>query len=167
MAIVDLAETGDAQAQETVAFMYASGMMGEVDMDKAIKWYKLAAKQGVKTASKSLSTLLQDENVSESIYWLMLASKQGDAVAQSLISLKYAKGIFIKKERVLAIAWMLTAISSASSTNERLPFSMKEIAADISTEEMNEAKKKAKKIRKLIEKQEWRQEIDSTSLVEW
>ena len=55
--IVALAEKGDPEAQNTLAWRYQEGIGVRKDYECAAKWYRLAAEQGVFQAQESLGGL--------------------------------------------------------------------------------------------------------------
>lgn len=98
---------GNAASQERVAHMYRKGRGVEKDKDEAIKWYRLAAEQGLSKAQFQLGFMLwgkggiksrslktgsavdgdykysfkgDDSNQIESYQWMMLAASQGGAL---------------------------------------------------------------------------------------
>ncbi|MGA3098963.1 MAG: hypothetical protein ABSF25_21105 [Bryobacteraceae bacterium] len=52
-----LAEQGDAEAQDTLAYAYYRGQGVPQDYAEAAKWYRKAAEQGEAVAQHSLGTL--------------------------------------------------------------------------------------------------------------
>lgn len=105
-----LAENGDADAQESMGWMYQYGesIYGEgipKDYTKAIKWYLMAAKQGNARAQLALGFLNLfgeglPQNETEAISWIRLAAIQGDPSAQDALG-----NLYSSKDATLAHIW--------------------------------------------------------------
>jgi len=54
---IEAAELGHVFAQYELARMYENGIGGEVDIEKAIQWYKAAASKKVREADEALKRL--------------------------------------------------------------------------------------------------------------
>ncbi len=81
------AETGDAEAQVNIAFMYYCGMHVNQDFVKAAQWYKKAADRNHPNAQFSLATLYEngegvEQDIEEAYFWYSLAERQGDEDAK-------------------------------------------------------------------------------------
>ena len=86
-AIRQLAEQGDAGAQNNLGNMYDSGEGVAENDAEAVKWYRLAADQGEAAAQYNLAGMYyRGEGVPESkvdaYFWWNLAAAQGDANAK-------------------------------------------------------------------------------------
>ena len=84
------AEHGDAISQFTLGFMYWSGRGTEPDQEKALKWFLLAADQGVPEAMYNAAKILLAKdfanNKKEAVRWLVKSSNAGYDAAHDLLS---------------------------------------------------------------------------------
>ena len=85
--IVDLAESGDAEAQIELAELYEEGEFCRKSDAKAAAWYLRAAEQGLAHAQIALGTLYVEgrglpEDREKALHWFEKAALQGDAVAR-------------------------------------------------------------------------------------
>lgn len=83
------AESGDANAQFGLGWMYANGKGVPKDAAKAVEWYQKAAAQGIAAAQYSLGSLYAvGEGVPKdwvlAYAWANLAAAQGDELAKKL-----------------------------------------------------------------------------------
>lgn len=80
------ADSGQIEAQLSMGRAYESGDPIERDIDTAIKWYRLAARQGSAEGAYRAATLIIDKNLNDTdkeiISLLELAANQGYAPAQ-------------------------------------------------------------------------------------
>ena len=77
------AEAGDADAQETLGLMYDDGEGVPEDDAEAVRWYRMAARQGHTSAQSRLANIVQ--------IWHRRA-EQGDADAQYSLGYMYVTG---------------------------------------------------------------------------
>jgi uncharacterized protein len=111
-------------AQYNLGLMYFHGTGVSQDYEEAIKWFKLAAEQGVVRAQYNLGLMyfhgngvLKDD--AEAFKWYELAAEQGHALSQYSLGVMYAKGIGAPKDSVLAHVW-LNQIASKERKAARL-----------------------------------------------
>lgn len=104
------ATQGDAEAQNSLGKMYATGNGVKKNFAEAASWYKKAASQGHVEAQRKLA-LLYDAGVGvkesriEATKWYRAAALQGDAEAQSELGLRYLHGLGVTKNPTTAIKW--------------------------------------------------------------
>ena len=101
---------------------------GEVvlkDEAEAVRWYRLAAEQGLAEAQFNLGFMyangegvLKDE--AEAVRWYRLAAEQGDAHAQFNLGLMYDKGEGVLKDSVLAHMWSNIAGANGNASARKL-----------------------------------------------
>jgi len=83
-----LADAGDAPAQYRLAGMYSGGQGLPQDIPEALKWYRLAAEQGLADAQYMLGVTYQmggrgvPADYSEALKWYRMAAEKGFANAQ-------------------------------------------------------------------------------------
>jgi TPR repeat protein len=92
-----LAEAGDAQAQYDLGVMYEVGIGIAANIQEAVRWYRLAAEQGLYIAQGTLGVKYFTgtgvaENDQEAVNWYRLAAVQGDPAAQRNLGVMYEYG---------------------------------------------------------------------------
>lgn len=105
--IMQLAQAGDANAQQSLAVLYATGDGVELDQAEAVKWYTLAAEQGNAEAQTTLGVhyalgLGVEKDQARAAEFYQLAVDQGIAVAQHTLAVKYALGQGVEEDQVHA-----------------------------------------------------------------
>ena len=108
--MTELAEGGDAIAQNRLGIRYALGQGVKMDMATANQWYRRAAEAGNPSAQNNLGkSYLHGTGLkvdyAEAFRWLTLAAKGGIAQAQNTLGTMYEKGIGTKTDMQQAAAW--------------------------------------------------------------
>ena len=109
--LIKEAEKGDSNAQFQLGLFYQRGL--QRDMDKALKWYKLAADQGHSAALEILGMLYLSgsgipKDATKGMRCLEKASENGNLSSNLTLGEIYSNGLFdIKKDNVLARKWLL------------------------------------------------------------
>ncbi len=105
-----LAEQGDVKSQLTLGGMYFDGLEVSRDIQQAIKYYELAANQGIAEAYYNLGFISEDygslfghESYQEAIKYYKLAIDKGDSNAHYRLGSMYDKGIGISQDYQEAI----------------------------------------------------------------
>ncbi len=85
-----LAQTGDAEAQYSLGFMYESGWGTQKDYQRAYDWYQRAAQQGHPKAQYNLGLLYfrglgVDQDKGLAYYWIQNAADQQDPRAREFL----------------------------------------------------------------------------------
>ena len=85
-----LAEQGDADAQNSMGWMYQKGLGVPQDFKTALKWYTLAAEQGNAYAQYNLGHMYTNgkgvpQDNKTAVKWFRLAAKQGHPRAQEQV----------------------------------------------------------------------------------
>ncbi len=98
-----LAESGDSQAQITMALMYDYGHGVEKNPSQSIKWYRMAAEQGIPIVQHDLGVkYFQGQGVEqdyrEAAKWWELSANAGVADSQFNLGLMHYRGIGIPKD---------------------------------------------------------------------
>ena len=109
--LLQLAESGDPQAQYQVAVCYQNGLGVTSNMAKAVEWYQKSAEQGYAEAQCSLGHCYEDggtlpQNFAEALKWYALSAQQGYAPAEYSLGLCYLYGRGVAKNRSTAINWI-------------------------------------------------------------
>ena len=91
------AVAGDSEFQFRVGVCYEYGHGIEKNSVEAVKWYKLAAKQGHATAQHNLGYAFDcgegvDKNPEEAEKWYRFAAEQGHVIAQNNLAVLYDQG---------------------------------------------------------------------------
>ncbi len=99
--------------------MYYEGQGLPQDYGEAVKWFRLAADQGLALAQNSLGTMYANgrgvpQDDQEAAKWFRLAAEQGDALGQLNLGFMYATGQGVPKDNVLAYMWANLAASQGS-----------------------------------------------------
>ena len=117
--LTDLANGGilsppDAAAQFELGRRYSNGMSVAKDEAEAVKWFRLAAGNGLATAQRALGNAYVygrgvNKDVLEGNRRLRLAADAGDAAAQRDLGYQYAKGIGCAQDEAEAVRWFQCA----------------------------------------------------------
>ena len=137
------AEEGLSLAQYNLGILYFTGQGVEQDFDEAFEWTKRAAEQGHLNAQFNLGSLYLEGqgtqvSVLEGVNWFTQAAKNGHANSAYTLAKMHQEGDFVDSDLVLAHAW-----AAQSEINEHPEASSlkKEIAQDLSTEEIRQARR--------------------------
>ena len=92
--LLPLAESGDAQAQNTLGVMYENEDGIGQDYIKAFEWYQKAAEQEWVEAQYQMGLMYQnglgvEENPTEAAVWYLKAAEQNFAIAQIKLAKMY------------------------------------------------------------------------------
>jgi uncharacterized protein len=92
-----LAEQGDAEAQNELAFLHYTGLGVPEDWAEAARLYRLAAEQGMAEAQGELGFRYRlglgvEEDPTEAARWYALAAAQGDDLSQAALGWMYEVG---------------------------------------------------------------------------
>ena len=92
------------------------------DDKEAMKWWRLAAEQGIARAQYNLGVMYRKgrgvpQNDETAMKWYRLAAKQGHAGAQNNLGALYTDGQSVITDYVRAYMWFNIAASSGKSKN--------------------------------------------------
>ncbi len=132
-------EEGDTVEMILLEPYYLQGMGIQRDHYKAVKWYELAAEQGIVSSQFNLGLIAWDKK--EQVKWLLLAAEQGHDTAQYNLALMYIIGDGVLQDYVQAHKWfnILAANESEDALRKR-----ENIAKKMTTEQIAEAQKLAR-----------------------
>ena len=104
------AEQGNANAQNNLGAMYATGQGVPQDDREAVKWYRMAAEQGDAYAQYNLGFAYANgegvpEDDREAVKWYRMAAEQGLANAQYNLGVSYANGEGVPEDDREAVKW--------------------------------------------------------------
>lgn len=135
--IDDLAEKNDAKANYLLGQMYRMGIVYDADLDKAVNYFVLSAKNNYKEAAFLLGLMLLGEdhlyplesyeiedNQNIGHGWIKIAAEQGLPEAQYFLGNGYLKGEFFVKDVDLALFWLSRA---AQQGHEKADYQRKEL----------------------------------------
>jgi uncharacterized protein len=119
-------EHGDAQTQFLRGFRYQNGKGVGKDYNLALKWYRLAAKQGHDQAQYFLGGMLVGgkyvpQDIDEGIKWMGLSAKQGNDMAQYCIGVTHKN---LSENYEAAVVWLEL---SAGQGNKNAQYELGEI----------------------------------------
>ena len=106
-----LAEQGDLATQFVLGKMHSNGRGVPKDYLEAVKWYKLAAEQGLAQAQYELAMLYGKSdsgvpsNNEEAVKWMKLAAEQGHGQAQYFLGVAYNMGRGVEQDNKEAVKW--------------------------------------------------------------
>jgi TPR repeat protein len=117
--LIPLAQKRHAWAQYNLGVMYDQGEGVAPDDKEAVKWYRLAADQGIAQAEFNLGHMYYEghgvaQDYKEAMKWYRLAADQGLAQAQSNLGVMYAQGQGVAQDYVRAHMWMNLGAASLS-----------------------------------------------------
>ena len=105
-----LAEQGNSDARNDLAWMYEQGNGVQQDFKEAMKWYRLAAEQGSARGGYSLGVLYYNgrgvpRSLENALKWYRMAAAQGDTKAQYNLGFMYANGEGVPKSLSRGYMW--------------------------------------------------------------
>jgi len=109
-ALKQRAATGDADAQNNLGFIYATGQGVPKDYAEAARWYRKAADQDYPDAQNNLGVMYNNgqgfpRDYAEAIRWYRKAADLGDVKAQYNLGQLYRHGYGVKQDYVEAALW--------------------------------------------------------------
>ncbi|MCL2196011.1 MAG: sel1 repeat family protein [Treponema sp.] len=109
-AIIKAAESGDAEAQTSLALCYYQGEGVEQDYKLAAFWYTKAAEQGDAGAQCLLGMCYEsgdgvEKDTKKALYWYLQSAEQGDDISQGILALYYEIGSDIPQDYNKAADW--------------------------------------------------------------
>lgn len=106
-----LADSGDAQSQSAIAYLYWTGKGYKQDLSVAALWYRKAADQGVSVAQCNLGRLYLSgsgnlpRDYNEASAWFQKAANQGYKPCQNYLAYRYLNGSGVAQDYVKAEMW--------------------------------------------------------------
>ena len=105
-----LATAGDARGQNGLGVLYLRGTGVWQNIAAAVRWFRLAARQGYHPAQTNLGLLYENgwgvpKDPEQAHHWYSRAAHQGDVEAQTSIALMLAKGLGTRRDPGAAIRW--------------------------------------------------------------
>ena len=114
-----------ADAQYNLGNMYYMGQGGPQDYAEAMKWWRLAADQGVADAQYKLGKMYRNgegvpQDYAEAVKWWRLAADQGVADAQSDLGVMYSNGQGVLQDNAVAHMWYNIGAANGSEIGGKL-----------------------------------------------
>ena len=147
------AEKGDADAQQSLGFMYFTGQGVPKDQAEAVKWWRKGAEQGNAGSQFNLGSAYENgpgvsKDEAEAVKWYRMAAEQGYASAQHNLALQYSLGEGVPKDDVLAYKWILLAGAKQEKSRETIQL----IEKRLTPEQRAEGQKLAREFKPVIQK---------------
>ena len=130
--LLEFVEEGSPGAQFLLGSLYDTGQQGVSEDDaEAVRWYRLAAEQGLAEAQVNLGVMYDNgegvpEDDAEAAHWYRLAAEQGHAKAQLNVALQYITGEGVPVNHVQAYAWLNMAVAGGDPHAESVRVSLAE-----------------------------------------
>lgn len=110
----DLANKGDAEAQNMLGYMYRYGEGISQDYSQAIEWYRRSADQGNPRAQNNLGVMYRyglgvPQDYQKAFRWFEKAAGQGNGGGQNHLGLMHYKGEGMPKNYIQAYMWATLA----------------------------------------------------------
>jgi len=115
-----LANNGDAKAQDALGIRYYEGDRAPQDYKQAVYWWTKAANQGDAEAQYNLGLCYYNgygvaQDKKQAVHWWTKAANQGDAVAQFNLGNSYFKGEGVAKDYKQAVYWYTKAANQGDA----------------------------------------------------
>lgn len=112
--ILELANEGDACAQNNLGAMYYYGHGVEQSYEKAAEWYLKAAEQGLADAQYKLGVMYKygwgvELSYEKAVEWVLKAAEQGLVDAQYILGGMYINGAGVEQSYEKVAEWVLKA----------------------------------------------------------
>ena len=124
-ALLEFVEDGSPGAQFLLGSLYDTGQQGVPEDDvEAVKWYRLAAEQGLAEARVNLGVMYDNgegvpEDDAEAARWYRLAAEQGHSQARLNVGIQYITGEGVAADPVQAYAWLDVAAAVGATLMRR------------------------------------------------
>ena len=119
--ILELANEGDACAQNNLGFMYEYGRGVEQSYEKAAEWVLKAAEQGLAGAQYILGYMYSngrgvEESDEKAVEWYLKAAEQGYVTAQLCLGTMYSQGTGVEESDEKAAEWFQKAAEQGDAS---------------------------------------------------
>ncbi|MBC6440119.1 MAG: SEL1-like repeat protein [Rhodospirillales bacterium] len=107
---LDDAHAGDIDLQFNIGLLHESGLLGEVDHEAAVRWYRAAAARGLPAAQDRLAGLAMrgagmEADAAFAVDLLTKAAEAGYAPAQNNLAVAHELGLHLPQDADLAALW--------------------------------------------------------------
>ncbi|MCL2210478.1 MAG: sel1 repeat family protein [Treponema sp.] len=122
-AIKEAAESGDSNAQTSLAMCYYQGEVIERDFGLAAFWYTKAAEQGDAGAQCLLGMCYEsgegvEKDTKKALYWYLQSAEQGDDISQGILALYYEIGADVPQDLKKAADWHTKAATQGNARSQ-------------------------------------------------
>lgn len=110
---------GNPKAQYKMGHYMVNGQLGFKSPEKAVTWYKMAAKQGHARAQLAMARYCftgegTEQNDAEGAKWIKLSAEGGQAEARGFMGTVYLGAIGVKQDLKEGLKWLKDAKDSAA-----------------------------------------------------
>jgi len=139
--LIELAEKGEATAQDKLGTMYASGDSVPKNFKRAAELFKKSADQGLASAQFHLGLAYRKgQGVQQSnevaVSWFRKAAEAGYAKAQYSLGYMYANGVGVQKDLNEAVLWISKAADQGLPTAQSAIARLNAITEDVRQREI-------------------------------
>ncbi len=110
---IKAAELGNIDAAYNAGLAFSKGRGTEVNLQEAMRWFKIAAVSGSPIAQHNLATIYMNSQNSkdtlEAHYWYLKAAEQGSYLSQQNLGNMYLHGQGVNKDLTQALSWNILA----------------------------------------------------------
>ena len=136
--LLPLAESGLAEAQDNLGWMYKNGVGVRQDYGEALIWIRKAAEQDDVAAQYNLGTMYEKGlgikvDYQEAANWYRKAAEQGQANAQFSLAEMYLDGYGVSQDYVQAYAWLVVVVQGGVDAADTI---LEEISFEMEPEEI-------------------------------
>ena len=130
--------------------MYGTGRGVPQDDAEAVRWYRMAAEQGIASAQYALRVKYGTgegvpQDATEAVRWYRLATEQGHASAQYNLGVMYGTGEGVPQDNVEAHMWLNLAASRSSGADRERSVGARDRVAELMTPaDLSEAQRSAR-----------------------
>ena len=140
---------GNAEAARRLGFMYYHGEGVRQDNKKAVNLFEKAAEAGDRESAANLAKMYEfgmavELDLALAVKWYLKAAEMGDRFSQFSASVMYYKGEGVPRDRVEAAKWWTIAQMDGGRWAENVRVMVESAEAKLTTDEMAEAKRRAK-----------------------
>ena len=119
-----LAEQGNADGQNGLGAMYASGQGVKLDYAQAIEWYRKSAEQGNAKAQFNLGVMYYEgegvpQDYAQAMEWYRKSAAQGLAPAQGILGVMYYEGEGVPQNYTKAMEWFRKSAEQGDANAQR------------------------------------------------
>ena len=119
-----LGNKGDADAQNSLGFMYDNGEGVPKDAVQAVVWFRKSAEQGDALAQFNLGGMYNygkgvPKDAVQAVFWYRKSAEKGNASAQSNLGASYYKGEGVPKDLVVSYMWRNLAAAQGNEIAKR------------------------------------------------
>jgi len=144
------ADHGESHAQNSLGFLYQSGLGVPQSYEEAVKWYRRSAEQGNPNGQSNLAKMFADgtgvpRDRAEAARLYRQSAEQGWAWAQAMLALMYARGQIGPPDAISAYSWCILAFTVEGPTAQwGCTELMEKLAAEMKPAEISAAKQRAR-----------------------